>query len=98
MQSKVPQGCRTSRPAAGYASCPDHTLKKDILSLLPDVGITLTESYAMVPDASICGFVVAHPEAGYPEIHKISEEQYMRYAKARGMGPEQARQFLGNLL
>lgn len=98
MQGKVPQGCRTSRPAAGYASCPDHTLKKDILSLLPDVGITLTESYAMVPDASICGFVVAHPEAGYPEIHKISEEQYMRYAKARGMGPEQARQFLGNLL
>ena len=98
MQGKVPAGCKTSRPAAGYASCPDHTLKKDILSLLPDVGITLTESYAMIPDASICGFIIAHPEAGYPEIHKVSQRQYDWYAGERGMSGDEARQFLGNLL
>ena len=73
-------------------------MKKDILSLLPDVGITLTESYAMIPDASICGFIIAHPEAGYPEIHKISQRQYDWYAGERGMNGDEARQFLGNLL
>lgn len=51
---------RIVKPAAGYASCPDHTLKKDILDILPEsgkLGIRLTESFAMIPDASICGFI-----------------------------------------
>ena len=98
-----PAGGRTVnvvKPAAGYASCPDHTLKKDIIALLPDasrLGISFTESYAMIPDASICGFIFLHPEASYPEIRHISERQYNDYRIRRGMSEEQAEQFLGHL-
>ena len=91
---------RIVKPAAGYASCPDHTLKKDIMRLLPDaerLGIKFTESYAMIPDASICGFIFFHPDATYPEIRHISEEQYEDYRRRRGMSDEQAEQFIGHL-
>ena len=112
------------KPAAGYASCPDHTLKGDILDLLGEcgepheehhhhghgctcgcgghhhgpLGITLTESYAMSPEASICGFIFMHPEARYPDIRKISRGQYEAYAAARGFDESKARRFLGHLL
>ena len=92
-------GTQVAKPAAGYASCPDHSIKRDILPLLPDgLGITLTESCAMLPDASICGFVLLHPEAGYPDIRHISREQYDSYALARGFSPDEARTFLSHLL
>ncbi len=116
------------KPAAGYSSCPDHTLKKDILELLgeckelhghdctcgchghghahqhdhkfesPSLGIKMTESYAMTPDASICGLIFMHPEAGYPEVRAISEGQYESYRTRRGMDQETARRFIGHLL
>ena len=113
------------KPAAGYASCPDHTLKGEILKLLGEcgepheehhhhhghgctcgcgshnhgpLGITLTESYAMSPEASICGFIFMHPEARYPDIRKISRAQYEAYAAARGFDESRARRFLGHLL
>lgn len=59
------------KPAFGYASLPDHSMKKNILNLLPggaELQIRLTESYAMIPDASICGLIFVHPSAFYPEI------------------------------
>ena len=88
-----------AKPAAGYASCPDHSLKRDILRLLPrGLDITLTESCAMQPDAAICGFVVLHPEAGYPEIRHIGPKQYELYTNARGFSPEEAKAFLSHLL
>ena len=146
------------KPAAGYSSCPDHTLKKDILGLLGEctdlydpykpghshehgshshehghhegctcgcnghshhaneghnqhhhghhegcsggqsLGIKLTDSYAMTPDASICGLIFMHPEAGYPEIRNISQTQYDDYRTRRGMDEETARRFLSHLL
>jgi 5-methyltetrahydrofolate--homocysteine methyltransferase len=95
------EGIRVIKPAAGYASCPDHTLKKDILAALPgnkDVGITLSETYSMLPEAAICGLVFMHPHAHYPEIHRISEQQYHRYADMRHMDEASARLFLGNML
>ena len=95
----LPEGARVAKPAAGYASCPDHSLKRDILGMLPEgLDITLTESCAMIPDASICGFVVLHPEAGYPEIRHIGREQYELYKSARGFSPDEARAFLSHLL
>ena len=95
----LPEGVRVAKPAAGYASCPDHSLKRDILRLLPEgLDITLTESCAMRPDAAICGFVVLHPEAGYPEIRHIGPKQYELYTNARGFSPEEARAFLSHLL
>jgi 5-methyltetrahydrofolate--homocysteine methyltransferase len=96
---QLPEGIKFTKPAAGYASCPDHSLKRDILRLLPDgLDITLTESCAMIPDAAICGFIVLHPEAGYPEIRHIRPEQYELYASARGFSPDEAKAFLSHLL
>ena len=99
LEAGLPEGVRIAKPAAGYASCPDHSLKRDILRLLPEgIGITLTESCAMKPDAAICGFVVLHPEAGYPEIRHIGPAQYEKYTAARGLSPDEARTFLSHLL
>ncbi len=92
---------RIIKPAAGYASCPDHTLKSDILEILPGsdrLGIKLKESCAMIPESSICGMIFLHPEASYPEIRRISQKQYEDYALRRGMSLEKARRFLGHLL
>ncbi|MBO6029797.1 MAG: methionine synthase [Bacteroidales bacterium] len=95
----LPEGAKVAKPAAGYASCPDHSLKRDILGMLPEgLDISLTESCAMIPDAAICGFVVLHPEAGYPEIRHIGEQQYELYKSARGFSPDEARAFLSHLL
>ena len=155
---KIMKPIKVVKPAAGYSSCPDHTMKKDILGLLGEctdiydpykpahshdhnhnhgqenghghshehghgctcgcnghhryqrgshssdcgcsqsLGIKLTDSYAMTPDASICGMVFMHPEAGYPEIRNISEGQYEAYKARRGMDEETARRFLSHLL
>ncbi len=76
-------------------------MKRDLLRLLPDagwLGITLTETCAMQPAASICGLIVVHPEAGYPDIRRISRTQYDRYAAARGFSDAEARLFLSHLL
>ena len=99
LEKRLPEGTIIAKPAAGYASCPDHSLKRDILKMLPEgLDIKLTESCAMIPDASICGFVVLHPEAGYPEIRHIGKDQYELYTAARGFSPEEARTFLSHLL
>ena len=88
------------KPAAGYASCPDHTLKRDILALLPQpekMGITLTDSYAMKPEASICGMAFIHRNAAYPDIRRVSRQTIARYAARRGMNGDEARRFLSHL-
>ena len=69
-----------------------------MLLFLFTVFCALTESCAMIPDAAICGFVVLHPEAGYPEIRHIGERQYELYKSARGFSPDEARAFLSHLL
>lgn len=94
------EGIKIVKPAAGYSSCPDHTLKIDILKLLgeTELGIRLTESCAMTPEASICGMIFMHPEACYPEIRNISQEQYEKYRSRRNMDAETAKRFLGHLL
>lgn len=94
-------GAKVIKPAAGYSSCPDHTLKRDILRLLPDskrLGITLLDSCAMIPDASICGLIFIHPEATYPEIRRVSQKAIDEYARRRGMSDSEKARFLGHLL
>ena len=95
------EGMKIIKPAAGYASCPDHTLKRDILKILSgdySLGIKLTESCAMIPEASICGLIVMHPQAKYIEVRKISRKQHDEYVERRGMDATSARRFLGHLL
>ena len=103
LQDNLRRRCRTdvALPAAGYACCPDHSLIGQMLSLIPGygrLGISLTDSFAMTPDASICGFVVMHPLAGYPPIREISQEQFDNYKLARGFSEDEARRFTGHLL
>ena len=150
------------KPAAGYSSCPDHSLKHDILELLGETTVShhshggdctaasnggqghhshgphctcgchhdehthdhshteghdhshteshghgqktgalkirLTETCAMTPEASICGTIFIHPEARYPEIRSISQEQHDSYIARRGMNEDTARRFLSHLL
>ena len=94
-------GAKVIKPAAGYSSCPDHTLKRDILRLLPEserLGITLLDSCAMIPDASICGLIFIHPDASYPEIRRVSQKAIDEYARRRGMSDSEKALFLGHLL
>ena len=101
MKGKDIPACRIIKPAAGYASCPDHSLKRDILRLLPgadSLGIELTDSCAMIPDASICGLVFAHPEASYPEIRRLDSETLDAYASRRAFSEAEKALFLNSLL
>lgn len=94
-------GAKVIKPAAGYSSCPDHTLKRDVLRLLPEskrLGITLLDSCAMIPDASICGLIFIHPDATYPEIRRVSQKAIDEYARRRGMTDSEKARFLGHLL
>ena len=94
-------GAKVIKPAAGYSSCPDHTLKRDILRLLPEserLGITLLDSCAMIPDASICGLIFIHPDATYPEIRRVSQKAIDEYARRRGISDSEKARFLGHLL
>lgn len=102
LESELPEGSEAHivKPAAGYYSCPDHTMKRDIMEIIPDsdsLGIEFTETYAMIPDASICAFVFAHPQACYPDIRRASDEAISRYASKRGFSDMEARTFLDHL-
>ena len=79
---------RGIRPAPGYPACPDHTEKRilfDLLSVEKNTGITLTESFAMLPGASVSGFYFAHPAAKYFAVGKIGKDQVEDYARRKGM-------------
>lgn len=104
IHKELPDGFKEAKvikPAAGYSSCPDHTLKRDVLRLLPEserLGITLLDSCAMIPDASICGLIFIHPEATYPEIRRVCQKAIDEYARRRGMSDSEKALFLGHLL
>lgn len=96
-ESQAGMTCKVIMPAVGYACCPDHSLKRDILSLLDDVGIRLTESCAMIPEASICGMIIAHRDARYNDIRSISAEDAAAYIRKRNFTQEESRLFLEHL-
>jgi 5-methyltetrahydrofolate--homocysteine methyltransferase len=79
---------RGIRPAPGYPACPDHTEKRVLFDLLggeEKAGIRLTETFAMLPAASICGFYFAHPQARYFALGKIDRDQVLDYHRRKGM-------------
>ncbi len=79
---------RGIRPAPGYPACPDHTEKRLLFDLLGGeerVGIRLTETFAMRPAASVCGFYFAHPQARYFALGKIGRDQVLDYHRRKGM-------------
>jgi len=88
---------RGIRPAFGYPACPDHTPKGTLFSLLraPEVGIELTESFAMLPAASVSGMYFAHPDARYFAVGAVQRDQVEVYAAARGVSVAQVERDLG---
>jgi 5-methyltetrahydrofolate--homocysteine methyltransferase len=87
---------RGIRPAFGYPACPDHTRKRTLFSLLdaPSVGITLSESCAMLPAASVSGLYLAHPAARYFAVGPVDRDQVASYAARTGMDLAEAERWL----
>jgi 5-methyltetrahydrofolate--homocysteine methyltransferase len=75
------------RPAPGYPACPDHTEKRTIFELLKaeELGITLTESFAMFPASSVSGYYFSHPQSKYFGLGKIEKDQVVEYASRKGV-------------
>lgn len=89
------------RPAPGYPACPDHTEKYKLFNLLGGeeaTGITLTESLAMYPASSICGWYFAHPQSQYFGLGKIQKDQVVDYAARKNMSVEEIERWLRPVL
>jgi 5-methyltetrahydrofolate--homocysteine methyltransferase len=88
---------RGIRPAFGYPACPDHSAKQTLFALLDAerAGITLTDTYAMLPAASVSGLYLAHPAARYFQVGRIGRDQVEDYARRRGMTVESVERWLG---
>ena len=85
------------RPAPGYPACPDHTEKRtlfDLLEVEKNTGISLTESFAMYPAASVSGFYFAHPQSKYFGLGKIDKDQVEDYAKRKNMSVSEVEKWL----
>ncbi len=91
---------RGIRPAYGYPACPDHSEKFKLFELLDAgrQGITLTESGAMLPAASVSGLYFSHPEAKYFNVGRIDRDQLESYAKRKGMAADELERWLGSIL
>jgi 5-methyltetrahydrofolate--homocysteine methyltransferase len=91
---------RGIRPAFGYPACPDHTEKQPLFRLLKaeEVGLQLTESFAMTPAASVSGLYFSHPQAKYFNVGRIGRDQLEDYARRKGMRLEEAERWLAPIL
>jgi 5-methyltetrahydrofolate--homocysteine methyltransferase len=88
---------RGIRPAPGYPACPDHSLKPTLFDLLDathTAGITMTESFAMLPTAAVSGLYFGHPQSEYFGVARIGDDQVSDYAARRGLDLDRARQYL----
>ena len=96
-ESLIREEYKGIRPAPGYPACPDHTEKLKLFSLLnvtENIGIELTESLAMDPPASVCGWYFAHPESHYFGLGKIGRDQLEDYAKRKNMPVDEMERWL----
>ena len=89
------------RPAPGYPACPDHTEKNTLWKLLEvekNIGMTLTENYAMSPAASVSGWYFSHPDSRYFGVGKINRDQLDDYANRKGCTSKEAERWLSSNL
>ena len=84
------------RPALGYPACPEHSEKSNLFKLIraEEVGIKLTEHFAMYPNASVSGEYFVHPESRYFSLEKIGKDQIVDYARRKGESVEFIEKFL----
>ena len=96
-EALIKEQYRGIRPAPGYPACPDHSLKPilfDLLHAQKNVGLELTESFAMYPTAAVSGFYFAHPESAYFGVARVGEDQLEDYAARRGVDRATAERWL----
>ena len=89
------------RPAFGYPSLPDHTLKKPVFDLMrinEHTQIRMTESYMMIPEASVSGLYMAHPDSKYFNVQKIRDDQLRDYARRKNASEQAVRRWLAEQL
>src|SRR5690606_27951601 len=92
---------RGIRPAPGYPACPDHTEKRKLFKMLGGeeaTHIQLTESLAMWPASSVCGWYFDHPESKYFGVGKIKEDQLADYVRRKGIDEDEGRKWLRSAL
>ena len=84
------------RPAPGYPACPDHSVKRDMFSLLrcEEIGMSLTESLAMSPAASVCGFYLSHPQSTYFNVGRVGPDQVKDLAQRQGVAVDDLQRML----
>ncbi|HZW21244.1 vitamin B12 dependent-methionine synthase activation domain-containing protein, partial [Noviherbaspirillum sp.] len=92
----IKESYRGIRPAPGYPACPEHTVKADMFKFLQceEIGMRVTESFAMFPGASVSGFYFAHPESKYFVVGKVGEDQVADMAARRGVPKEDVERWL----
>ncbi len=96
-EALVREQYRGIRPAPGYPACPEHSLKRTLFAMLDaeaNVGLELTESFAMLPTAAVSGFYFGHAEAEYFGVARIGQDQVVDYATRRGVDVKQAERWL----
>ena len=96
-EALVAESYQGIRPAPGYPACPDHTEKQTLFSLLgveEAIGVSLTESFAMTPGASVSGWYFSHPEAAYFGIGRVGRDQVADYAGRKGWTVDEAERWL----
>ena len=96
-EALIKEEYRGIRPAPGYPACPEHSLKPILFKMLDAhkrTGISLTESFAMLPTAAVSGFYFGHPQAEYFGVARIGQDQLQDYAARRGVDLEQATRWL----
>jgi len=88
------------RPAPGYPACPEHSEKQTIFQLLDaeGIGMSLTESFAMLPTAAVSGYYFSHPQSQYFVVGRVSREQVTDYAKRKGVERAQVERWLASNL
>jgi 5-methyltetrahydrofolate--homocysteine methyltransferase len=96
-EALIKEQYRGIRPAPGYPACPEHSLKQILFRMLDahhKTGISLTESFAMLPTAAVSGFYFGHPDSQYFGVARIGRDQLEDYAVRRGVSVEQAERWL----
>jgi 5-methyltetrahydrofolate--homocysteine methyltransferase len=95
-EALVAERYRGIRPAFGYPACPDHSQKRNLFELLEarEIGIDLTDAFAMTPASSVSGLYFAHPESRYFNVGRIAKDQLEDYARRRGESVAEAQRWL----
>ncbi|MCC8444860.1 vitamin B12 dependent-methionine synthase activation domain-containing protein, partial [Xanthomonas translucens] len=100
-EALIAEKYRGIRPAPGYPACPEHSEKKTLFALLDaerNAGMSLTESFAMLPTAAVSGYYFSHPQSQYFVVGRLTKEQVADYARRKGVPLLQAERWLASNL